>query len=63
MEYDSGVAECEMNIDEAATRTCPDYGKLEFKINPQNRILLWDGALSHLPNSPGKVSIRDLCAS
>ena len=51
-----GAAECEMTIDEAATRTCPDYGKMEFRINPQDRVLLWDSSHSHLPNGPGKVS-------
>ena len=42
------VAQCEMSIDEAATRTCPDWGKLEFKINPREYYLMWDNAPSHL---------------
>ena len=53
---EDGKAVCEMTIDEAATRTCPDYGKMEFKMNPRDRVLLWDSAPSHLPNGPGKIS-------
>jgi hypothetical protein len=48
--------ECEMTADESGTRTCPDYGRMEFRMNTKERILFWDSAPSHLPNTHGKVS-------